>query len=151
MSSVTASQDLGVNKRAVLAFFDAFNAQDWGRLSGLLTDDFHWVIKANERHQSAGLAEAPSPGKVSDKAEMLGIYQQTIEYCLDGKFELGFTTVTAEDDRVAVESWSHAVSVLTHREYTNLYHHLFVLSGGRIRELREYQDTLHAYDVWMAP
>ena len=60
-----------------------------------------------------------------------------------------FTIVatTAEDDRVAMEATGHGV--LTNGSvYANTYHFLFKFRDGLICEVREYQDTKLAADVF---
>jgi ketosteroid isomerase-like protein len=49
-----------------------------------------------------------------------------------------------------VEATSSAVNAANGRVYENRYHHVFISRDDAIAEMREYQDTLHVYDVWMA-
>ena len=35
------------------------------------------------------------------------------------------------------------------RRYNNEYFVLFTITDGKIREAREYNDTLHAYKTWI--
>ncbi|HEX5586664.1 MAG TPA: ketosteroid isomerase, partial [Acidimicrobiia bacterium] len=54
--------------------------------------------------------------------------------------------MTAEEDRVAVVSEGHAVT-LDGVPYDNMYHFLFELRDGRIAAVWEFNDTEHATAV----
>jgi ketosteroid isomerase-like protein len=55
-------------------------------------------------------------------------------------------SMTAEDDRVAVEAESEGVHA-SGRPYRNQYHFLMVIRDGKVRQLKEYLDTMHAQEV----
>ena len=55
-------------------------------------------------------------------------------------------SLTAEDDRVAIEAESRGTHV-SGKPYHNQYHFLMRIRDGRIVELKEYLDTLHAHEV----
>lgn len=61
---------------------------------------------------------------------------------------LGFTVkaMTAEGDRVAIEAESLGRHV-SGRTYNNQYHFLMVIRDGKVREFKEYFDTMHANEV----
>jgi ketosteroid isomerase-like protein len=52
------------------------------------------------------------------------------------------TGMTAEDDRVAVESVSDCVNTKGF-VYKNFYHTLFVIRDGQIAVMKEYLDSAH--------
>ena len=54
--------------------------------------------------------------------------------------------MTAEGDRVAVEAECLGAHV-SGKTYAQRYHFLFVIRDGKIHEMREYFDTMHANDV----
>jgi ketosteroid isomerase-like protein len=141
------------NIEVVLEFCQRYTAGDWDGLGALLDDDFRWKTVTSGLRQSSAVADAPilngDPGYT--KAETLAVFRQTQESSVDGRFDLIPVAWTAEGDRVALEATSHAVNAANGRVYDNRYHHLFVVRDGLITELREYQDTLHVYDVWIAP
>jgi ketosteroid isomerase-like protein len=122
-------------------------------VADLLADNFRWVVPTSQRRQSPQLAKAPtlneSPGWT--KAETIDIFRQTQQGCVDGRFDLTPVSFTAEEDRVALEAIGHAVNKANGRIYDNRYLHLLVCHDGKLVEMREYQDTLLLYDVWMAP
>ncbi len=55
-------------------------------------------------------------------------------------------SMTAEDDRVSAEAESFGRHV-SGQVYNQLYHYLFVIRDGRITEIKEYFDTVHAQEV----
>jgi ketosteroid isomerase-like protein len=145
--------DIHSNKRLAADFCRLYSNGDWGGLAGVLAEDFRWRQPTSGRRQSGLLADAPTlnadPGW--SKRETLLVFEQTVARCVDNHFVLKPVSMTAEDDRVSVEAVGHAVNAVNQRVYDNRYHHLFVCRDGLIAELREYQDTLALYDVWMAP
>lgn len=141
------------NKAAVLAFADRFNAADWPGVADLMDEEFRWVVPTAETIQSGTLkAVSASPLNANrSKEETIALFQQTAMGSVDGKFTITIGTMTAEDDRVAAEAESLAVSQSNGRTYTNKYQYLIYFRSGKMLEFREYQDTLHAFDVWSAP
>ncbi len=57
------------------------------------------------------------------------------------------TTLTAEEDRVAIEAESRGTHV-SGKPYLNQYHFLMRIRDGRVVEFKEYLDTLHASEVF---
>jgi ketosteroid isomerase-like protein len=64
--------------------------------------------------------------------------------------ELTIHGITASGDRVAVEMSSQA-RFKDGRLYSNTYHSLFIVQGGRITAVKEYMDTLYAYRAYFEP
>jgi ketosteroid isomerase-like protein len=141
------------NKALARRFCAAYTDADWDVLARLLHDDFRWRAPSARHRDSAQLIHAPvlndDPGYT--KAETLEIFRQTSARCVDGRFDLTPVVLTAEDERVAMEAVGYAVSAANGRVYDNRYCHVFTCRDGTLVELREYQDTLLLYDVWMAP
>jgi ketosteroid isomerase-like protein len=145
--------DVDHNKAAVVAFADTYTRGDWAALEALCTDDFRWVVPIARAMQSPQLKAQERTMTAQDRSltEMLEVFRMAKANSVDGRFDLKVHTLTAEGDRVAAELEGYAVCAATGRTYNNLYFYLMYFRDGKIRELREYQDTLHAYDVWMAP
>ena len=141
------------NKQIALAFCRHYSTGHWDALGDLLDDGFRWRAISSERRQSPVLAHVPALNSTSgyDKQETLAIFRTTQEMCLGGRFDLLPEAFTCEGDRVALEATGYAVNKQNGRVYDNRYHHLMRIRDGRIVELREYQDTLLLFDVWMAP
>ena len=75
-------------------------------------------------------------------AELVGSLGKNIE----GGLRVTPTGVTAEGDRVAVEAESYA-KMKNGKTYQNKYHFLLVVRDGKIQQVKEYLDTMHANDV----
>jgi ketosteroid isomerase-like protein len=117
------------NRAAVLAFVDIVNEEGFPAAVASLDEDARWWIGGVDR----GKAEMSEViGRV---APMLASW---------GRYEV--TAITAEEDRVALETVSHA-TLADGRPYSNSYHFLFRLRDGRIVQIREHCDTRYAAEV----
>lgn len=72
---------------------------------------------------------------------------EQIHECLDGPFVVRPGTMTAEDNRVAVEAKSE-IRMRDGRDYRNTYHFLLVIADGKITEVHEHYDSAHANEIW---
>jgi len=64
--------------------------------------------------------------------------------------EMKVMSCIAEGDTVALEVVSSG-DLTNGRPYRQEYHMLMHFRDGKISAVREYLDTQHAYDVWIAP
>jgi ketosteroid isomerase-like protein len=71
-------------------------------------------------------------------AGILDAFPEGLEFTIKG--------MTAEGDRVAIEAESFGRHV-SGKTYNNQYHFLMVIRDGKLREFKEYLDTMHANDV----
>jgi len=122
------------NKQFVLGFFESLNAGNAGAIMGALADSATWWI--------AG--DFPLSG-TKTKAEFGGVMGQLASR-IDGGMRVTPIACTAEGDRVAVEAESYA-KMKNGKTYQNKYHFLFVVRDGKITQVKEYLDTMHANDV----
>jgi uncharacterized protein len=67
----------------------------------------------------------------------------------DGIPDMQIVSMTAEDDRVAVEIEGHG-RMRTGREYSNTYHMLFRVRDGKIASCKNYQDIHHIWELMQA-
>jgi len=141
------------NKAVVRAFADCYSRHDWQALAALCTEDFRWVVPIAAQVQSPQLRAQPYMMTAAERSrdEMLEVFKFIIPAAVDENFTVQIGVMTAEGDRVAAEAESHAVSKSTGRVYHNRYMWLMYFRGGKVCLFKEYQDTLHCYDVWMAP
>lgn len=129
------------HKTTAHAFFARLSASDLPGALGLMTDDATWWINGHpERHPAAGLY---SKDKI---ARLLGHMLRQ----LDGGLQMTVLSSIAEGDRAALEVESRG-TLRNGRRYEQAYHFLLVFRDGRICAVKEYLDTQHAYDVWIAP
>jgi ketosteroid isomerase-like protein len=118
------------NKLVARAFLDMINAQGINAAVAFLADDvIIW-----------------SPGGTRNKAELLEI-TKNFESLFEIPLRITPGTVTAEDDRVAIEATSTA-TLKSGARYANNYHYLFRVRDGKIVEFREHHDTKHAAEVF---
>ena len=129
------------HKTTAHAFFARLSASDLPGALGLMTADATWWIAGDpERHPAAGLY---SKDKI---ARLLGHMLRQ----LDGELHMTVLSSIAEADRVALEVESRG-TLHNGRRYQQAYHFLLVFRDDRICAVKEYLDTQHAYDVWIAP
>jgi uncharacterized protein len=128
------------NKALVREFFARFTASDIDGVLGMMTDDATWWIPGKkDRTPTAGLY---------DKAKIGRLFHRMLQ-ALEGGLEMNVKSSIAEGDFVAAEVTSSG-NLKNGRQYRQEYHMLMQLRDGRICAVREYLDTQHAHDVWIA-
>jgi ketosteroid isomerase-like protein len=126
------------NKTIAHAFFERYNDGDIAGAVDLLHDDATWWVAGHrDEFPFAGLYTKDQIARVFGRMDAR----------LSGGLRMQVHHSIAEGDRVAVEVSSHG-TLHNGRTYTNEYHTLLRLRDGRIHEVREYNDTHHAYEVW---
>lgn len=122
------------NKVFIRGFLDAMRRGDTETILASYTDD--------------GYCESVGRTLISgrySRESIAAIAARIFEAFPEGlQFEI--LTMTAEDDRVAVEATSRGMHV-SGKIYANHYHFLFHLCDGRIAVMKEFMDTEHATDV----
>ena len=119
------------NKQLVTELFAHLSAGRRPQALEILADDATWW--------------APGIGTMPKKhfAEMI----VQMDAILKGPIKLTIKRMTAEDDRVAVEAESDG-DLVNGKHYHNVYHFLVTIRGGKIREVKEYNDTKYAADTF---
>ena len=120
------------NKKIVMGFFDAMAAGDGDGAMALLAPGATWWIPTDQPDGMAMAKEVMAAGVNA----FLTIFSRP------PRFEL--ISMTAEDDRVALEQRSR--DGLTHggNSYGNDYHMFFRLRDGLIVEVKEYMNPMLA-------
>ncbi len=122
------------NRRVVRALFAALSRTDRVAVDALYADDFElWTpgtLPFSGRFTKVQALQAMDM--------ILGLFPEGLRFTITG--------MTAEGDRVAVEAESHGRHA-SGKPYHNQYHFLIVVRDGKIRQLKEYMDTMHARDV----
>ncbi|MGV3768515.1 MAG: nuclear transport factor 2 family protein [Sphingobium phenoxybenzoativorans] len=86
---------------------------------------------------------APAPhGGLYDRDGLSRFFAEVMAPAMAGPFSVKVTGMTAEGERVAVETVSDCVNG-SGMLYNNRYHSLFVIRDGQIVALREYLDSAH--------
>jgi ketosteroid isomerase-like protein len=119
------------NKQLVIEFFGHLSAGRRPEALAMLAEDGTWW--------------APQMGIVSKRqfAKLMG----GIDAIMKGPIQLTPKRITAEEDRVAVEAEGHG-DLVNGKHYHNTYHFLVVVHGGKVREVKEYNDTKYAADTF---
>jgi ketosteroid isomerase-like protein len=128
---------VAANKKTVLEFLGHYAAGRYDAALAMLAPDSRWWLPGHPE-------EFPAAGWV-DKATVEKRLASNLKLLPHG-LEITTGTITAEDDRVAIEAESKA-TLVNGRLYHNRYHFLFVLRDGSIVAVKEYLDTLHAKEA----
>jgi ketosteroid isomerase-like protein len=123
------------NAEVVARFYHLMNARRFEEMWALFTDDATW---------SGG---GSPPKKVQPISYMRELIVDPMPVFVGGGIDFTLHSTTAEDDRVAAEVSCHA-ELVNGEVYKNQYHMLFRFSEGLIVEVKEYNDTLHAHEVF---
>jgi ketosteroid isomerase-like protein len=126
------------NKQLAREFFARFSTNDIAGVLDAMAEDLSWWIAGKS-------GQLPAAGPHS-KAQMARMFQTMSGELKDG---LKFTVrgVIAEGEQVAIELESYG-ELRNGRVYSNQYHTLMTIRGGKICEVREYLDTQHVYATW---
>jgi len=122
------------NKKLVIGFFESMNSGNGAAVMNALADSATWWVAGN-----FPLSGTKTKAQFGELMGQLGPK-------IDGALRVTPTACTAEGDRVAVEAESYA-KMKNGKTYQNLYHFLFVVRNGKIQQVKEYLDTMHANDV----
>jgi uncharacterized protein len=135
-ASTTAEQ----NKAIVAEFLEVFSAGDVPGILDRLHDDATWWVSGSIE----GFAGTKS------KEEMGKLLEGVVTVYDEGALRLTPVAMVAEGDRVAVEAEGYA-ELTNGRVYQPQSAFVFEVTDGKIRSVREYIDTLHAHEIFVAP
>ena len=128
------------NKAAARRLFERFTASDIPGVMALMTEDATWRIP--------GKKELTPTAGVYGREKIERLFHRMLEG-LQAGLKMSVTSMIAEGDKVAVEALSEG-DLRNGRRYRQEYHFLLEFRGGKISAVREYLDTQHAHDVWIA-
>jgi len=119
------------NKQLVIEFFGHLSAGRRPQALAMLAEDGTWW--------------APQMGLVTKRqfTKLMG----GIDAIMKGPIKLTPKRITAEEDRVAVEAEGDG-DLVNGKHYHNTYHFLVVVRGGKVCEVKEYNDTKYAADTF---
>jgi hypothetical protein len=126
------------DSRAVLqAYLDALVAGDLDRIADSFTEDATWSLHGT----------LPLSGTRRGREAILEFLTNAGALYAPGTQAFTFGDITAEGDRAVLEWQVTGTASATGRPYANDYCGVFVIRDGRIAEVREYLDTLHAAET----
>ncbi|WP_297837724.1 nuclear transport factor 2 family protein, partial [Pseudomonas sp.] len=128
------------SKHLVSDFLKAFSSGNLEAISAFFHEDFSWWV--------AGSLEGLSG--TYDRRQMCELLSGITAVYKQGALPVTPISMIAESDRVAVEVQCYA-ELVNGRIYKNQLHMAIELSDGKIKRIREYMDTVHAYDTFLAP
>ena len=128
------------NRAAALRFFDLFSANDIDGALALMTEDATWRVPGKKE-------QSPTAG-VYTKERIGRLFRRMLDGLAAG-LQMTVSSSLAEGERVALEVTSSG-DLKNGRQYRQEYHFLMEFKDGRICAVREYLDTHHAHDVWIA-
>ena len=123
------------HRRTVERFYELMNGRRFDEMWQLFATDAVWSGGGNP------------PARPNPIARMQEIIVDPIPIFVSGGIDFTLHSMTAEDDRVAAEVSCHA-ELTNGKVYANQYHMLFRFRGGEIVEVKEYNDTLHAREIF---
>jgi hypothetical protein len=138
-------------------FVTAWNTRDPERFDRLLHPDFRWHIAVTDYYEPQLRPMQPKllagrniawTKSIFDKAETITEFSRI--FATAQQFTIELRSVIAQDDRVALELIGDAINPASGRRYNNLYCCIFDRSEDQLLLLREYQDILLLFDVWVA-
>jgi ketosteroid isomerase-like protein len=133
--------DLNANKAIARAFFERFDANDLDGVMALFADTATFQVPGkSDEMRSAG---------VYDKDRLRRLFDRMTSQ-LPAGLRMSVSLLVAEGDIVIAEATSRG-ELPDGRVYDQRYLNLFRIADGKIIEAREYNDTLHAHRVWIAP
>jgi uncharacterized protein len=122
-------------------FYDCFSAGDLEGVMATMSEDSRFRVPGKpDEFGSAGWY---------DKAKIRRLFEVMIGRLKSG-LKMSVLDVMADGDRVALQVESRG-ELDNGRVYNNEYFVLMTIADGKICEVREYNDTLHAYKVWIEP
>lgn len=126
-------------KAIVTRFLEVFSTGDVHRILEGLTDDATWWVSG----RLDGLSG------LYTKAQLAPLLDGATKLYETGAMRIVPVAMIAEGERVAVEAESYA-KLKNGKVYNNRYHFVFELADGKLRHVREYMDTAHAYETFLA-
>lgn len=121
-------------------FLATFSTGNVDAILGSMTDDATWWVSG----QVDGMSGTYDPSRFGD------LLRDAFELYVGGALRITPTSMIAEGDRVAVEAEGF-VQMVNGREYRPRYHFLFEIRDEKISKVREYMDTMHAWETFFKP
>jgi ketosteroid isomerase-like protein len=128
------------NKRIASEFAARFSDNDMAGALDMIADDATWWV--------AGKQDVPGAG-LFNKEQVAGLFRRMADQ-FPGGLKMTIKSMTAEDDKVAVELESYG-KLSNGRVYNNEYHMLLTIQNGKIIAMREYHDTQHKVATFFGP
>lgn len=130
--------NLQEKKDLVREFLLEFENPEPAKLETMVADDFVWKVMTHMEGMP------PVKGKAGLKDLVRGL-----KTMMPGGLGMKFSTIICEGDHCAVQAESNTTAA-NGKKYNNMYHFYIRFAGDKIAEVREYCDTNHAREVFLA-
>ena len=134
MSSATS-------KEVVIEAWKTFRSRDAKRIAAVFTPDAEWIAP---RGNATAVALDHTHHMVG--AEAIARFIAVEMHKLFADVDIEFTALHADGDAVIIEERMRA-TLPDGRGYDNAYCFVFTLQDGRIRQVREYMDTMKGWQM----
>jgi uncharacterized protein (TIGR02246 family) len=124
-------------KTVLRCYLDALTAGDLDAVAASFADDATWSVHGT----------MPLSGTRQGRDAIMEFLTSAGALYQPGTQSFTFGEITAEADRAVLEWRVRGISSATGRKYDNAYCGVFRIRDGRIAEVREYLDSLHAAQV----
>lgn len=131
--------DSAAQKERALAFLKGFEKPDHKEFDNMIADDFEFEM----------MGRLPGVNAIRGKAAFLKGMPATLKAMFPNGLNMKFHTTISEGPHVAIQAESDTVAG-NGKKYQNRYHFYFRFEGNRIALVREYNDTNHVREVFMA-
>lgn len=125
---------MSANLDLVTTFLGEFGSGSLDTALGMMTDDANWAIVQTVRGVTMSKAEL---------GQRLGMMRKAFR---DNKIVLTPISHIEGGNQISIEVESYAKTILD-AVYENRYCILFTIEGGKISDVREYNDSLHVTQV----
>jgi len=122
---------------ALLRYLDALTAGDLAAVAGSFAEDATWTVHGT----------MPLSGIKQGRGAIMEFLTSAASLYQPGTQSFTFGEITADADRAVLEWRVRGIASATGRKYDNAYCGVFRIRDGRIVEVREYLDSLHAAQV----
>ena len=132
-------------KEIVINAWKTFKTRDAGLIAELFTPDAEWIAPAGN-----ATAVALKHTDHMNGADQIARFIATEMHHLFSNVDISFRGIHADGDTVIVEERMRA-TLPGGKPYENDYCFVFVLSGDRIKRVREYMDTRKGWQMIFEP
>jgi ketosteroid isomerase-like protein len=137
----SSEQHRTAESRSVLqAYLEALVTGDLAAIGASFADDAIWSVHGR----------LPLSGTRHGREEIMAFLVGAGSLYAPGTQRFSFGDITAEGERAVLEWRVQGIAAATGKSYDNVYCGVFLFRDGRIAEVREYLDSLHAADTLFA-
>ncbi len=135
----TFDNDSAPNKAVVDEYLKAYSTGNLAKIAHHLHDEVRWWVAGT----------VPGISGTYDKAQTLALLGQVTTVYKQGALQITPLNMISEGALVAVEAESYA-ELHNGKVYHNFYHFVFEIKDGKIKHIKEYLDTQHVHETFVA-